>query len=199
MAKRQIPRSSAKKLELVPHWFRPKLTPDQVRDVAIIHVSNVDEVHSGVATEQTLWDMVINVLAWSHVADLRGIGMPEISPQLQLVATLVERYGRTGEIRFEREEEYSLAKYGIQVMDQFAVEVDQVTAQQAIAWATGKANEWRTAFQSRVAAKPPQPANSVPKHLNIVFLTGDRNPLGLDDNERRFWVVEAPVASSQDA
>lgn len=141
-------RPAAKPMTSVPRWLRPKLTSAQQTDLGIVHAGNVDEIVRGLASEQTLWDMVNNVLVWSHVAEQREVGIPEITEQLHMVSSLVLRFGKTGVIRFEGQE-YDTACHGIAVMDAMAAEVDQHLASQAVAWATERTNEWRAAFDSR--------------------------------------------------
>lgn len=146
-------RPAAKGMDCVPRWLRPKLSADQRLDLGLVHASNVDEIVRGLATEQTLWDMVNNALVWSYVAEQREVGIPEITEQLHMVSTLVLRFGKTGAIRFEGTE-YDTACHGIAVMDAMADEVDQHLASQAVAWATQRANEWRTAFDNRQQTQP---------------------------------------------
>lgn len=158
----------------MPQWLRPRLQRAQVLDLAIVHVTNVDEISSGKATEQTLWDMATCVLTWSRVAEVLDVGVPEIEPQLHLVASLIERYGRTGVVSFEGAE-YELAKFGIVVMDLLAQAVDATTAERAVAWANDKANRWCAAMAGARAVA--------------------QRPRGLTPNDRRFFVVDVATGA----
>ena len=123
-----------------PRGLRPKLQPDQVRDLGICHLSNLDAVASGQAGEAILWQLAGAALTWSRVAELLRVGEPEMRAQLELASTLVARYGRTGEVLFTGPE-YQLAKDGVQVMDQLAEIVDRATAVIAAEWSERKVNE----------------------------------------------------------
>lgn len=146
MARHHHGRPAGTGIACIPRWLRPKLSADQQRDLGLVHAGNVDEIVRGLATEQTLWDMVNNALAWSYVADQRGVGIPEITEQLHMVSCVVLRYGKTGEIRFEGQE-YDRACHGIRVMDALAAEVDQHLASEAVAWAAERASEWKSSFE----------------------------------------------------
>lgn len=132
-------RAQAMATKPVPRWLRPKLTRDQVRDLALCHLQNLDAIAKGQADEATLWQWVGGCLTWSRVAELLGIGVPEMAEQLHLVKAVVERFGRTGRAVFTGPE-YQLAKAGCDVMDQLAERVDRDTAVQAADWSEARCN-----------------------------------------------------------
>lgn len=126
------------KPKAVPPHLRPKLTKDQVRDLGLVHAVNLDAIFSRTADEQILWDAVVTVMAWSRVAELRHIGLPEIIPQVELMSDVVDRYKLSGIVEFKDQSQYELARYGVGVMDRLAEFVDQQTAEEAVQWAMDK-------------------------------------------------------------
>lgn len=134
-----------------PRGLRPRLAPDQLRDLGICHLQNLDAVASGQATEATLWQLAGAALTWSKVAELLQAGEPEMRAQLELASTLVTRYGRTGKVLFTGPE-YQLAKDGVQVMDQLAEIVDRPTAVIAAEWSERKVNELAAQCRQELAA-----------------------------------------------
>jgi len=125
---------------LPPRGLRPKLQPDQVTDLALAHLTNLDLISKGKASEEELWQMVGGVLTWSKAAELLGQGIPEMQAQLELATRLVERFGRTGRIGFTGVE-YQAAKLGVEVMDALASTVDQATATAAAEWGEQQVNK----------------------------------------------------------
>ena len=73
------------------------------------------------------------MLLWHRAAELMGLGVAEMAPQLGVATRLVERFARTGQVRFDGPD-YQLAKIGLQVMDEIARQVDQPTAIAATEW-----------------------------------------------------------------
>lgn len=125
---------------LPPRGLRPKLQPDQVTDLALAHLTNLDLISKGKASEEELWQMVGGVLTWSKAAELLGQGIPEMQAQLELATRVVERYGRTGRIGFSGVE-YQAAKLGVDVMDALASAVDKPTAIAAAEWGEREVNK----------------------------------------------------------
>lgn len=134
---------------LPPKGLRPKLARDQLRDLGICHLQNLDAVATGQATEATLWQVAGAALTWSKVAELLGVGEPEMREQLELTSSLVDRFGRTGRVLFTGTE-YQLAKQGVQVMDELAEIVDKPTALKAAEWSEWKVNQLEAACRERV-------------------------------------------------
>ena len=124
-------------LPLPRRELRPKLSRDQVRDLATAHITNLDLVARGKGDEALLWDTVGAVLLWSRVAEQLQAGVDEMLEQVRLATALVQRYGRTGRVGFSGTE-YQLAKRGVEVMDQLAEMVDQPTAVAAAAWSEAR-------------------------------------------------------------
>lgn len=136
---------------LPPRCLRPKLTPDQVRDLSLCHHVNVDAIARGEGTEDILWDLAGGALTWSRVADNLQIGSEEMHAQLEMLTQLIERYGRTGRVVFTGPE-LQLAREGLQVMDQLAALVDRPTAIEAAEWSERKVNKMaERCLQSRPA------------------------------------------------
>jgi hypothetical protein len=103
------------------------LASGDVLSLEIAHVDTLDQIATGRATAQTLWDWVGNVLTWSRAADLAGMAQEEMGFQLRLCLDLLARFRRTGRVGFDGPG-LQLARYGVQVMDALAREVDQFTA-----------------------------------------------------------------------
>ena len=127
-----------------PRGLRPRLAPDQVRDLSLVHHVNLDAIATGQADETTLWQTVGGALTWCRVAERLQLGEAEMAQQLQLLERVVERYGRTGRVGFTGEE-YQLAKVGVIVMDQLAEQVDRPTAIAAAEWSERKVGELEAA------------------------------------------------------
>ena len=86
---------------LPPPGLRPKLSTAQVRDLALVHVVNLDTIARGEADSALLWDLVGQAMTWSRAAELAGIGIAEMADQLALVQRVIERYKRTGRVGFD--------------------------------------------------------------------------------------------------
>lgn len=123
-----------------PRGLRPKLTPDQLQDLGLAHMVNLDLLARGEADEEVLWQWVGGCLTWSRVAELIGAGLDEMTAQLALAATVIERYGRTGRAVFTGPE-YQLAKAGVGYMDDLAALVDLPTAIAAADWSEARCNQ----------------------------------------------------------
>jgi hypothetical protein len=118
----------------VPRWLRPKLTRDQVRDMAIIQLHTLADLQTGQATEATLWDLVRNALTWSKVAELLDVGQHEMADNLELVRQLIDRYGATGCVGFASRAQDEAARLAAAYMEDLAAIVDRDTALIAAAW-----------------------------------------------------------------
>lgn len=127
------PLTHAELLARMPRAFRPKLRHDQVRDLAMVHLVNLDAIAHGQGTPDLLRDVVESIFTWSRVAELLQAGVPEMRAQLEMAEQLIERFKRTGRVGFNGAE-YQLAKDGIGYMDQLAEIVDQRTAIEAADW-----------------------------------------------------------------
>lgn len=132
---------------LPPRGLRPKLTDDQRRDLGLAHIVNLDTLAKGEADEDTLWQWVGGCLTWSRVAELLQVGVDEMKAQLELVATVVDRFGRTGRAVFTGPE-YQLAKAGVGFMDDLAAVVDRPTAIAAADWSEERCNAWAIGVRS---------------------------------------------------
>jgi hypothetical protein len=131
-------------LALPPRGLRPRLSPEQVRDLGLAHVVNLDAIARGEADEEILWQWVGGVLTWSRVADLMQVGVPEMHEQLDLATRLIERYGRDRRVTFEGPD-YPRARVGVVVMDRLAEMVDVPTALAAAEWSERRVHEMERA------------------------------------------------------
>jgi hypothetical protein len=131
-----------------PRGMRPKLDRSTLTTIAIVHMQNLDEITTGRATEQTLWDMVESVLTWSNVAAAMQVGVEEMKVQLEMVNRVIDRYGRTQRVGFTGVE-YGIAKLGVQVMDELASAADKVTATEA----ARLSNDQLAAVRQRIAQR----------------------------------------------
>lgn len=139
----RVPRAKPSKgalLSRLAPGLRPKLSQEELRQINLCHIVNLDAIATGQAEPAMLWDHYGSVLLWSRVAQLLQVGVPEICEQLQLCERLVQRYGRTGLVRFDGVD-YQLAKTGVAVMDQLAQLVDPYTAAEASVWSVQAINQ----------------------------------------------------------
>lgn len=146
------PRHQPTKAELLarmPRAFRPKLDASQRTELGICHWQQVDAIQSGAADAQVMWSMAGGVLTWSRIAELLGVGVPEMKAQLEVVDRLIERFKRTGRVGLSGPD-LQLAKEGATVMDDLAEIVDKPTAIAAA--------EWSELEVQRLADEVPVPA-----------------------------------------
>ena len=117
-----------------PPGLRPKLSRDQVRELAQLHYGNIDlMMRHGHATPAILWEMMASALTWSRAAELSGLAVEEMSAQLALMQSVAKRYRDTGRIGFSGLQ-YQQAKEGAAVMDALAEAVDLQIAKAAADW-----------------------------------------------------------------
>lgn len=117
-----------------------RLSPLQVRDLALCHLENLDQIATGQASAGTLWQWVAGILTWSKAAELSGAGAPEMAAQLELAHAVIERFRRTGRVVFTGLE-YQAAKDGVGFMDQIAEIVPQRHALAAAEWSESRVNK----------------------------------------------------------
>jgi hypothetical protein len=141
---------------LPPRGLRPRLLPQQVRDLAMAHTVNLDEIASGKASPEVMWQTMGGVLTWLRVAQALGRGEQEMQAQHTLLTTIVARYVRTGYVTFAPGE-YDLARQGVLVMDILAELVDQATASTAADWAERRCHALQTQVEGRTV-QPRTPA-----------------------------------------
>ena len=146
MTRKRIPRPA-----LPPPGLRPKLRRDQLRDLALCHLEALDSIARGDATSATLWDFAGAALTWSKAAELMGIGEAEMTAQLELALSLIERYKRTGRVLFTGRE-YQDAKDGVAVMEQLAEIVDHPRAVIAAEWSERRLQAIEAQSRARAAA-----------------------------------------------
>ena len=117
-----------------------RLAPEQIRDLALCHLENLDQIATGNADAGTLWQWVGGILTWSKAAELTGAGAPEMTAQLELANDVIDRYRRTGRVIFTGPE-YESAKDGVGFMDQIAELVPKRKASEAAGWSERRVNE----------------------------------------------------------
>ena len=140
---------------LPPRGLRPRLLPDQVRDLALAHVVNLDDIATGRAQASVLWQAMGGVLTWLRVAEALDKGLAVMQQQHALMLEVVARYARTGRVLFTGPE-YQQAKQGVIVMDLLAEQVDRHTAIQAAEWAERRVNQLEAAQQRHAQQQPQQ-------------------------------------------
>lgn len=141
----------AELLDRLPPGLRPKLRRDQLRDLALVHVQNLDAVATGTAEASLLWDYVESTLLWLRVAQLVQAGEAEMQQQCDMVTRLIDRWKATGRVDFA--EDIELAKDCVVVMDQLALLADRRQAVEAALFSerevarimaqSAQAPEWR--------------------------------------------------------
>lgn len=117
-----------------PRGMRPRLARDQLTDLALAHLTNLDVMVKGQGDESLMWQLAEQALVWSRVAELTGQLLEPMRQQLEVVASVVRRFGTTGRVGYSGAE-YQTAKAGIDVMDQLAELVDKHQAVEAALWA----------------------------------------------------------------
>lgn len=120
---------------LPPPGLRPKLRQQDLTKIGLMHVETLDAIARGEATQEQLLDWCENVFTWSFVAQLLGKGELEMTGQTELATRLIDRWARTGAVRFSGQD-YQMAKWGVAIMDQLAAETDTATAMRAAIWST---------------------------------------------------------------
>jgi hypothetical protein len=138
-------------IALPPRGMRERMKPETVTTLAIAHITNLDEISRGTASDQTLWDFCGAVFTWAKVSEMMQQGTEEMAQQLDLAAAVAERYKRTGRVGFSGVE-YQAAKRGVQVMDALAEVVDIDTAKLAAAWSEERLNRMVARERLAVAA-----------------------------------------------
>jgi len=133
---------------VAPKGLRPKLDRQTMLRIALCHIENLDAIATGQAGADLLWDWAESALTWSRAAELAGVGVPEMTQQLELAAHVIERYGRTGRVGFSGTE-YQLAKTGLEVMDSLAAEIDLTIGCQAATWSTAKVSAWSREIEAQ--------------------------------------------------
>ncbi|WP_119157456.1 hypothetical protein [Caldimonas tepidiphila] len=136
------------------------LTVEQIRTIRLAHTSTLDALHSGEASDATLWDWVESGLTWSRTSQLLGEGEPEMDAQLELMLSVLERYGRTGRITLEGGE-YEAARRGVMVMDMLADRTTDVVASEAAMWSNAQLEAVKARVQRPRAAAAPGSALQV--------------------------------------
>lgn len=165
---RPLRHHGASKTELIARLhrgLRPRLVPDQLIDLGLVHASNLDLIASGGGTEKLLWDAVAGVLTWSKVAEML-VAAKVIEPdavdlmaeQIAMTERMVARYGRTGRVAFDGAD-YQLAKAGIEVMDQLARIVDRPTAVIAADWSEMRVKQMEAEGELRLQAREAKQGN----------------------------------------
>lgn len=137
---------------LPPRGLRPTLDAGQLRDLALAHITNLDDVAAGRGGVDVLWQMAGGVLTWSRVADLLRVHQAEMAQQLEVIERTVARYVATGRVGFSGRD-YQLAKRGVTVMDELALIVDKPTAMAAAHWSDQRVNAMAAQADARAARR----------------------------------------------
>lgn len=132
-------RTVGKKPAAMPKFWRPLLSQSQRIELEILHTQHLDAIATGSANEETLWQWTASIFTWSKAAELRDVGVPEMTEQLDLATRVLERYRRTGRVAFTGLD-YQLAKAGVMVMAELGATTKQYVAEQAAAWSEAKIN-----------------------------------------------------------
>jgi len=143
-------RAAHAKREIMPKWFRPKLTPAQESSCKLAHWDLIGRITSGRATEHDLWDMVHTGLTYSELMRLLEQDGTEftdeakaaISEHLESLPGVIDRYRRTGRVGFNGEQLLA-ARAAAELMEQL-IEMDRFGfAVRATEWAKAKVDAIR--------------------------------------------------------
>lgn len=124
-------------LQRAQRAFPVRMSRAQLVDVGIAHIDTLHDIATGAGTYDSLRDWVSNVLTWHRVAEQMQLGFDEMTAQLNVCLSLIDRYRRTGRVAFDGPD-YQLAKLGVDVMDELARQVPRAVALDAVAWSTIK-------------------------------------------------------------
>lgn len=133
---------------LPPPGLRPKLTREQILDLALAHITNLDTIARGEADETVLWQVFGGGLTWLRIAERLQLGVEPMREQIGLCERLAERFERTGRVAFTGPE-YQHAKQHVEVMDELARLVDRHVAVEAADWSEATVNQLAEAAQQR--------------------------------------------------
>ncbi len=111
----------------VPRWFRPRLSAEQRRDLAIVQLWNVADVDRGVATRDTLLDLARDAFTWSKAAELLDAGTLEMRMHLEVITQLIEHFGRTDRAEFSSRAQATAVRLGVAYMEDLAQLADRDT------------------------------------------------------------------------
>lgn len=147
LARHNQAKHKARLIAKLPRAFRPRLDSAQVRDLALVHIVNLDTILSGEGDLTLLMHWVEAVFLWSKVAEILDIGVPEMTDQLHLAYSLIHRYDQTGKVEFAPAEAQA-ARDAVDIMDQLARLTDQRTASEAADWSEAKLGSIRAEVNS---------------------------------------------------
>jgi len=74
---------------LPPRGLRPTLSRQQLRDLALAHITNLDDVATGRATAEVMWQMAGGVLTWSRVAERLHMHQAEMTEQMEMLERVI--------------------------------------------------------------------------------------------------------------
>lgn len=137
-------------LPVPPRGLRPRLLPEQVRTLAVIHTQVLDDVAKGRGDVESLWSVVAAVLLWMRVAEALGKGIDEMQEQHDLAMRMVARHAATGRVIFTGTD-YQVAKRGTVVMDLLAETVDDHTAKLAATYSEDRTRRMQAAHKVHAA------------------------------------------------
>jgi ribosomal protein L13E len=131
--------------------MRPRLLPEQLRDLALAHAVNLDAIAKGEAGSDIMWQMIGGVFTWHRVAEVLGRGVDEMQVQHDVAMRVLARHARTGRVGYSGTE-HQQAKAGIDVMDALAELVDSRRAVAAAEWAEAKVRRLEALHNEACAA-----------------------------------------------
>lgn len=120
--------------------LRPRLTATQRRLMAIIQLQKLADLHDGVATEATLWDLARDAFTWSYVAHQLDAGVEEMTTHLEIVTRMVEHFGHTGRVEFTSRAQDLAVRLGCAYMEDLAELTDLETAIAAMHFSEAQVN-----------------------------------------------------------
>ena len=129
-----------------PAGLRERFSSEQLRAIALIHISQLDALVAGADLAQ-LWEWMGTVLTWSKVAQECRIGEDEIQPVVDLAVLLAARFESDGFVVLN-DAELDIARSGSVVMDLLAETIELGVAAAIGDWAQKEISALRAASRS---------------------------------------------------
>lgn len=138
-------RAAHAKRDMLPKFWRPKLTPEQASTCELAHWDLITRFTSGTATVSDMWDWIETGLTYSEMMRLidqddqtfTAEARAAIDEQLETYTSVIERYRTTGLVRFNGPQ-ILIARAAAEVMDEVIKRDRFGFAVRAAEWSTAQ-------------------------------------------------------------